>query len=201
MVTRNESKQSRSRKKVGRRSGPHSARGAVLAAARLRFANDGYEATTIRAVARDARVDPSLVMQFYGSKEGLFSAVVEQRADPEIVLGSLAGPRAGRGRRFTRAYFSLWEDPVGGDQLRSIVRAAIGSPRATAVLQGLHVAKLAQSGIPASGHLGIVLAAAHLLGVAVARYILELPALVELPLEKLIQRLSPVIDKYLRAGD
>jgi AcrR family transcriptional regulator len=187
---------------VGRRTGPTITRAAVLDAARARFACDGYEATTIRAVARDARVDPALVMHFYGSKEGLFSAVLEQLdAVAQTLLASLTGPRAGRGIRFTRAYFAVWEDPISGGQLRGLVRAAIGSPRVTQLFQGHVVASLTRSGLSASQRLGLLLAASHLFGTAVVRYIIEVPVLVEVPVDELVRRLGPVVDKYLRAAD
>ena len=43
-------------------------------AARERFAADGYERATIRAIAADAEIDPSMVMRYYGNKEKLFAA-------------------------------------------------------------------------------------------------------------------------------
>ena len=52
-------------------------RAAILEAARERFAADGYERATIRAIARDAGIDPSMVMRYYGNKEGLFAAASE----------------------------------------------------------------------------------------------------------------------------
>src|SRR5882724_4641435 len=52
-------------------------RAAILAAARERFATDGYERATIRAIAADATVDPALVMRYYGTKEGLVAAAAE----------------------------------------------------------------------------------------------------------------------------
>ncbi|MEV0354283.1 TetR family transcriptional regulator [Nonomuraea sp. NPDC050680] len=48
----------------------------ILEAARKLFADLGFERTTIRAVAKAAEVDPALVMQYFGSKQGLFSAAV-----------------------------------------------------------------------------------------------------------------------------
>lgn len=51
-------------------------RQAVLEAARAQFAHDGVAATTIRGVAEAAGVDASLVMQFFGSKQKLFAAVM-----------------------------------------------------------------------------------------------------------------------------
>jgi AcrR family transcriptional regulator len=60
----------------GRRPGASTTRQDILDAARARFASDGFAATTIRRVAADAGVNPSLVMQFFTSKEELFAAVM-----------------------------------------------------------------------------------------------------------------------------
>ena len=49
-------------------------REAILDAARQRFAESGYEQTSIRAVAAEAGVNSALVMHFFGSKEALFRA-------------------------------------------------------------------------------------------------------------------------------
>jgi AcrR family transcriptional regulator len=44
----------------------------ILRCATRRFWRDGYAATTVRAVAQDAGVDPALVIRYFGSKEELF---------------------------------------------------------------------------------------------------------------------------------
>src|SRR5918912_336079 len=49
-------------------------RAAILTAARERFAADGFERATIRAIAADAGIDASMVMRYYGTKEKLFAA-------------------------------------------------------------------------------------------------------------------------------
>ncbi|MFC6022556.1 TetR family transcriptional regulator [Plantactinospora solaniradicis] len=51
--------------------------GRILAAARTLFAERGFERTTIRSVAAAAQVDPALVMQYFGSKQGLFVRAVQ----------------------------------------------------------------------------------------------------------------------------
>ena len=58
--------------------GPRSegTRRAILGAARATFAARGYEQTTIRAVAAQAGVDASMVMRYFRSKAGLFTAAV-----------------------------------------------------------------------------------------------------------------------------
>lgn len=54
---------------------------ALLRSARSAFARSGYEATSVRDIARASAVDPALVAHHYGSKEALWIAVVDQIAD------------------------------------------------------------------------------------------------------------------------
>ena len=54
---------------------------ALLRSARNAFAKSGYEATSVREIARASGVDPALVAHHFGSKEALWIAVVEQIAD------------------------------------------------------------------------------------------------------------------------
>lgn len=68
------------------------AREAILSAARARFTEQGYDRTTIRQVATDANIDPSMVMRYYGSKDGLFAAAV----DVDLKLPELGAIRAKR---------------------------------------------------------------------------------------------------------
>jgi AcrR family transcriptional regulator len=56
----------------------------ILAAARRLFADNGYDRTTIRAVAAAAGTDPGLVMRYFGSKDALFDRVAEISADGPV---------------------------------------------------------------------------------------------------------------------
>ncbi|SNR39058.1 TetR family transcriptional regulator [Actinomadura mexicana] len=49
-------------------------RTAILDAARRRFAEDGYERATIRSIAAEAAIDPSMVIRYFGSKAELYAA-------------------------------------------------------------------------------------------------------------------------------
>ena len=59
--------------RTGRRRGESGSRAAVLKSARRLFSSKGYDATSVRAVAAKARVDPALVLHFFGSKAELFA--------------------------------------------------------------------------------------------------------------------------------
>ncbi|WP_230953824.1 TetR/AcrR family transcriptional regulator [Burkholderia cepacia] len=50
----------------------------LLRGARQMFATHGYEGTSVRAIAQLAGVDPALMAHHFGSKQGLWIAVVEQ---------------------------------------------------------------------------------------------------------------------------
>jgi AcrR family transcriptional regulator len=66
----------------GRRQGEPVSRETVLAAAKRRFADQGYEKTTLRAIAEDAHVDPSMVLYLFGSKAELFRESLRLIIDP-----------------------------------------------------------------------------------------------------------------------
>ena len=70
----------------GRRQGEPVSREVVLAAAKRRFAAEGYEKTTLRAIARDAHVDPSMVLYLFGSKAELFRQSLRLILDPEVLV-------------------------------------------------------------------------------------------------------------------
>ncbi|MCO8270215.1 TetR family transcriptional regulator [Actinoplanes sp. TRM 88003] len=53
----------------------------LLEAARQRFADDGYAATTVRDIADDAGVNVALISRYFQSKEGLFEACLNSAVD------------------------------------------------------------------------------------------------------------------------
>ncbi|MFT4067623.1 TetR/AcrR family transcriptional regulator [Paraburkholderia sp.] len=54
---------------------------ALLRSARRAFARSGYDATSVREIARESGVDPALVAHHFGSKAALWIAVVDQIAE------------------------------------------------------------------------------------------------------------------------
>jgi AcrR family transcriptional regulator len=49
----------------------------ILQVAREQFHRLGYDGASIRSIAAAADIDPSMVMRYYGSKEGLFAAAMD----------------------------------------------------------------------------------------------------------------------------
>ena len=114
--------------------GPRSAgtRRAILEAARSAFAAHGYDQTTIRSVAATAGVDPSMVMRYFGSKAGLFTAAATMDF-PAPDLGSVPAER--RGEQLVRDAMGRWEDTAREDDLIVLLRTAVTSEAVAAQLQ------------------------------------------------------------------
>src|ERR1700722_15535937 len=103
--------------------GPRSegTRRAILEAARSAFAARGYEQTTIRGVAAEAGVDASMVMRYFGSKAGLFTAAATANLTaPDL----LAVPARQRSEVLVRTFVDRWEDAATRDELMLLLRAA-----------------------------------------------------------------------------
>lgn len=193
------------RPRRGRRPGPSGAtRQTILDAARARFAADGYGGTTIRRVAADAGVDPALVMQYFGSKELLFGAVMSISPEAMAQLSdAFNGPQDSVGERLTRAYLALFEgEPRHSEPLLAMLRAAITREQAADQLREFIQARLVQDIRPEYrgdpdmlARVGI--AASMLIGVIVARRVVRVPALSEQDTESLVARVAPAVQTVL----
>src|SRR4051812_29971401 len=171
-------------------------RAAILAAARERFAADGYDRATIRAIAAAAGIDPSMVMRYYGSKEGLFAAAAEF----ELRLPDPAGmPPGEAGARVTAYFLQRWEDD---DILQALLRVGVTNEVAAARLRSIFadqllplVTRLAPGGLDAGARAGLV--AAQMLGLALPRYVLGIPPVAAMSHDELVRWIGPTLQRYL----
>ncbi len=189
-------------RRTGRRPGNPDTRGAVLAAARSRFAQDGYEGATIRAIAAEAAVDPALVHHYFGTKPALFRAAAAFPADAGALREVLAeGTRTERVTALARFFFRVWEDEEDRAQLRSVLRSAMTHDDAAALLRTFvsrellgPIAETLQVEDPG---VRLPLAAAQMIGIAMLRYIVRIEPLASTPTEELVARLVPVLEFHL----
>src|SRR5688500_1026579 len=61
-------------------------RARLLEVARLRFAQGGFDATSVRDVAKEAEVDATLIFRYFGSKKGLFDEAMAGE-EPDLMDG------------------------------------------------------------------------------------------------------------------
>jgi AcrR family transcriptional regulator len=170
-------------------------RAAILRAAKERFAADGYERATIRAIATEADIDPSMVMRYYGSKENLFA----QAAQFDLRLPDLSAvPRRRLGETLTRTFLDRWGK---SEALPIMLRAAMTNAAAASQLQSIYRDQLAASvaaiapGAEAQERAGMV--ATQVLGLAICRYVLKFPPIAEMPDDQVVARFSPTLQRYL----
>jgi AcrR family transcriptional regulator len=97
-------------------------RRALLAAGRELFASEGFDRTTVRAVAERAGVNQALLFRYFGNKEGLFAEAV--RDDALEVLE--AGPRRDLLERTVATMFDA-TSAAGPEPLLGMLRGASSS--------------------------------------------------------------------------
>jgi AcrR family transcriptional regulator len=178
-------------------------RTAILDAARRLLAERGYEATTIRAVAAEAGIDPSMVMRYYGSKEGLFAAAVE--IDLRLGEATIDCPPEQLGERLARHVIARWEGPLADELITLLLRSASTHPVAAAHMRTIFEDQVVRVVRDALGEapdtprrVGMI--STQVLGMALCRYILRLPPVVEMDADTLAATMAPVLQHYL-TGD
>jgi AcrR family transcriptional regulator len=188
----------------GRRPGTSTTRQSILDAARARFATDGFAATTIRRIAADAGVNPSLVMQFFTSKEELFAAVMSISPKSLSRFSTVFdGPDEHLGERVVRAYLEAWDgDPEDSEPLMAMLRGAIVNARAGTQLREFIQARLLEG--MSTGRvddpdaaLRAGLASSMLVGLVVGRRIVGVPIIAEADTETLVALVAPAIQRVL----
>jgi len=185
----------------GRRPGPTQTREAIAAAARDQFAELGYDRATIRTIAKAAGVDPALVMRFYGSKEDLFRAVMTLPPEVSEAIARLAeGPRETLGRRLAEIVVASMESPSTRSILLGRIRSAASHPGAAALVREnvTHdLGRLAAAVTDDRPEVRAVLVGAHVVGIALARYVVLVEPLASLPGPEVVDYLAPTFQRFL----
>lgn len=171
-------------------------RAAILAAARERFATDGYDRATIRAIAAQAEIDPAMVMRYYGNKEGLFAAAAQFDLHMpdlrQIAPGELGATLVGH-------FLDVWEND---DTFMALLRASATNEAAADRMKGIFQAQV----VPAIASVtpdratlptraGLI--SSQLLGLALCRYLLRLPPVRALDRKQIVRNIGPTLQRYL----
>ncbi|MGO4717436.1 TetR/AcrR family transcriptional regulator [Bradyrhizobium sp. 2TAF24] len=171
----------------------------ILAAARRLFGEEGFERTTIRSVAAAAGIHFSMVMRYYGSKEGLFAAAASYDLDmPDLT----AVPRADIGRTLVRHFLERWEAEDG--DLPALLRACISHQDGRDLMEEMFRAQVLPVIVPITGpaqaHERAALMCTQMLGLAMTRYVLALPQVTALARATLVERVGATLQAYLTDG-
>ncbi|MFI6031681.1 TetR/AcrR family transcriptional regulator [Amycolatopsis magusensis] len=172
----------------------------ILAAAKERFAEGGYEGTTVRAIAAAAGVDPAAIIRHFNSKEQLFFEVLDRDSGWPILNDT---PDDQLGEQVIRVWLQDWE---GRDRepLLALLRAACSGGEiaervrhafADSALDYLET-RIAPDEFREER---LALAAIDIVGLVINRYVLLLEPLASMPAERVVELLGPRLQQHLRA--
>lgn len=186
--------------RAGRRPGQTETREQILVAARELFAAQGYDTTTIRAIAAEAGVNPALVHHFFGAKEQVFVVSLALPVNPATMLSTvLEGPRGQAGERLVRFFLSVWGDPSSRQPFLALLRSVASNEGAARMMREfMHRAVIAPIGsalgVP---ELRMAAAGSQLMGIALLRYIVAVEPMASATEEEIVRLVAPVVQHYL----
>lgn len=177
-------------------------RDGIVKAAIAEFADNGYDGTSLRAVARRAGVDPALVHHYFDGKAGLLAAAIQFPVRPDRILDELlAGPRDEVGAGIVRFIATQLEDRRRRQRAVALIRSAIANKPVASLAKAFIVrevlSRLAGATDAPDAELRADLAASQILGMLVTRYVLELEPLASASPDELAARIGPVIQHHL----
>ncbi|MBX7264653.1 TetR family transcriptional regulator [Micromonospora sp. Llam7] len=190
-------------RRPGRRPGNPGTREAILDAARAAFAERGFDASTIRAIATTAGVDPALVHHYFGSKDQLFLAAMRAPVDPgELLPKVLAGDRDGLGERLVRMFLTVWDSPAGGAGV-ALLRSAVSNEWTARMLREFLTTQVLRRVLdqldadPTELPLRGSLVASQLIGLGMMRHVILLEPVASAAPETLVAAVGPTVQRYL----
>jgi len=170
----------------------------IVRAALELFSTDGYEKTSMRAIARAAGVDPSLPRHYFASKSELFFASV---GPLDVIDANVArildGPVDTVGVRILTTFVGLWDDPDMGRRLQTIVRSAMTTPEVANLARSILFDRLflpfarlfGDDDLEARAGAAMTIA----LGLAMSRYVLKVPPIASIPSDRFVARFAPAM--------
>jgi AcrR family transcriptional regulator len=186
-------------KKRGPRQDGVQAREAILAAARRQFGEQGYEGATMRAIAREAGVDPALVAYYFGSKSGLFVESLRLPVNPaEAIEAVLAEGTGDRGERLVTRFLQVWDNPASGEPIISVLRSAASRPELLReFVERQIVPRLASAFGGPDAELRASAFASQILGLALVRYVLRAEPLASAEPKQVVAMIGPTLQRYI----
>lgn len=153
-------------------------------------------------MAAAAGVDSALVHHYFGTKEQLFAAAVRIPVDPMEVIGPLREtPVEDIGYKLPSLLLPLWDSEAGKGFVAEL-RSLLAGEDVSLIRSFLQEVIAVEVGSrvddpPGSGRIRIQFVASQLVGVVMARYILELDPFKSMPPEHIARTIAPNLQRYL----
>lgn len=174
----------------------------IVAAASAEFHERGYEAASIRSIARRAGVDSALVHHYFDDKAGLFTEVVRVPLRPDRIIASvMEGPEELYGERLVRSVLTLWERPAVRPAATALLRTAVGTGTGASMVRSFLkrelLGQLARALPAPDADLRASLAASQMAGLLMLRFVMEIAPLSSAPIDEVVAAVGPVVQWHL----
>lgn len=178
------------------------ARTAIIGAATTEFASRGYDAVSMRSIARKAGVDPALVHHYFAEKADLFAESIRAPIRPDrVVKEILAGPRDRVGENIVRYLLGALEERSARTRMISLIHTALGQEFAATMLRQFLVREVFKRISDAIGgedsQLRASLAASQIVGLMIVRYGVRVEPLASASIDEVVAHIGPVIQWHL----
>ncbi|MBO0680702.1 TetR family transcriptional regulator [Mycolicibacterium sp. S2-37] len=190
------------KRRPGRPPGTSDTRDRILASARELFARNGIDKTSIRSIAAGAGVDAALVHHYFGTKKQLFVAAIRAPIDPMDVIGPLREVPVERiGYVLPTLLLPIWDSEMGKGFIATL-RSLLAGSEISLIRSFLQEVIAAEIGPRVdhpvgTGRIRVQYVASQLVGVVMARYILELEPFKSLPVDQIAATIGPNLQRYL----
>lgn len=147
-------------------------------------------------------MDAALVHHYFGTKDEVFAAAIELSFEPALVIPDILGSSTeGLGERLAYYFIGIWENPASRAPLLAIMRSAMTHEAAAKVLRVFVLRRLLDRiadrlDVP-DATFRAELAASHMVGIAVLRYVIQAEPLASADPQKIIAMVGPTLQRYL----
>lgn len=186
--------------RTGRRPGKPDTRAHILSVAGQVFRRDGFDAASVRGIAREAGVDQALVHRYFGTKRQLYVAAIGMAFDTSQLPGLIAaGGPVGVGGRMIALMTALWDSPAGQGMLGTLrehpellpsMAAFVHDPVVEAAATMLGVSQR-------EAETRATLIEAQILGLVMARYLARREPLASLGRDEVIRVYGPILQRII----
>lgn len=177
------------------------AREQIMVAARELFAQKGYRATTLRAVATRAHVDVALVPYYFKNKDGLFAAVLDIPLEPLAGIKVVMEASDEVGTGIARAMVDLIDNPGTNATLLALIQSVMNHDQGADLLREFIDGAVIQA---FRGYLPEVdlenrvsLVVSHTIGLAMMRHLVRQEPLASMTRDELVEYLAPAYERML----
>jgi AcrR family transcriptional regulator len=193
---------------AGRRPGNVDTKGQIIDAAKRVFAAKGYDGASLRAVAREAEVDPALVHHYFDGKASLFVAAMALPFDPRVVPmhehPDVSTSPTSAGTMVITGFLTMWDHAEGtGSSFASCVAGMAASTNVADAMREFVAERIWEKSPRNDGESDDMtrqrraLVSSQLMGLAFIRYILRVPPISTTTPEEIARWAGPTLDRYM----